>query len=59
MEKQELLTRVARDLLSSSSNNGWGIRYAAVSEACAKYQVEFKDLWPVLIKEAHYQEEED
>ena len=59
MERHALLVHVARELLYSTSNNGWGIRAAAVSAACTKYQVEFKDLWPAVIQEAAYQEEED
>jgi hypothetical protein len=60
MEKQELLTRVARELLSSNSNNGWGIKANAISEACNKYQVKWKDLWRAIIEEIkHLQQEEE
>ena len=39
------LDDIALELLESESNNGFGIRCDAVSAACAKYQVKFKDLW--------------
>lgn len=52
------IQEIARELLDSEHNNGWGIQARAVHEACTKYQVEFSDLFQEICNESHRRDED-
>ena len=47
------INEIARELLDSEHNNGWGIQAEALQAACKKYQVEFSDLFQEICNEFH------
>ena len=47
------IKEIARNLLESEHNNGYGIRCSAITEACEENHVEFKDLMGEIIKQGN------
>lgn len=52
------INEIARELLDSEHNNGWGIQAGALQAACKKYQVEFSDLFQEICNESHKRDQE-
>lgn len=52
------INEIARELLESENNNGFGVQAKAISDACFKHGVEFQALLNELIKEGNIEEEE-
>lgn len=48
---------IARDLLNSEHNNGFGIRCFAVTQACEKYGVDSKELIAEIIIQGNQDED--
>jgi hypothetical protein len=50
---KKTIEEIARELLASKDNNGFGVKCSAVSEAMQKYGVEFKQLFDEIIRQGN------
>jgi hypothetical protein len=53
------LQDIARELLNSEHNNGFGIRCFAVTQACEKYGVDAKELIAEIITQGNQDDDEE
>jgi hypothetical protein len=50
---KKTIKEIAKELLQSEHNNGYGIKCYAVTEAMEKYNMEFKPLFDEIIKQGN------